>query len=255
MVLRYDAAYNFLVLFYLSSNMSKLAAFDDLLQQYNAFNYHEEPALAQRLHDVQSWIKQRLEHSHQELFNKPENQIMAQYFLKRLYGGPDFDALAKQIERLLKFAHKVENLIPANAIKTGTKSVSLAVLATQLDEQVAKQILADYPLDTPLTDEIMRQTFLKLEQHDARYEQLNLLDELGVTLDKYMRSTMMYAAFKMCKGVAHKHQFDGMYEFIQEGFDAMKPMKSAAAFIKTFTAKEREIIEKVHSGHPDPFRS
>ena len=54
--------------------MSKLAAFDDLLQQYNAFNYHEEPALAQRLHDVQSWIKQRLEHSHQELFNKPETR-------------------------------------------------------------------------------------------------------------------------------------------------------------------------------------
>jgi FixJ family two-component response regulator len=45
-----------------------------------------------------------------------------------------------------------------------------------------------------------------------------------------------------------------MYDFIQEGFAAMKPMKSAATFIKTFTAKEREIIEKVHAGHPNPFR-
>lgn len=233
--------------------MSKLTVFDDLLQQYNALAYHENAVLQQRLHEVQDWIKQRLEHSHQALFNQPENQLMGQYFLKRLYGGPDFDALAKQIERLLKFAHKVESLIPANAIKTGTKSVSLAVLATQLDEQVAQQLLADYPADTPLTDEIMRQTFLKLEQHEARYEQLALLDELGVALDKYMRSTMMYAAFKMCKNVAHKHQFDGMYEFIQEGFAAMKPMKSAAAFIKIFTDKEREIIEKVHTGHPHPF--
>ena len=235
--------------------MSKLSAFDDLLQQYNAFNYHEDPALAQRLHDVQSWIKQRLGHSHQELFNKPENQIMAQYFLKRLYGGPDFEAIAQQIERLLKYAHKAESLLPENAIKTGTKSVSLAVLATQLDEQVAEQLLKDYPLETPLTDEIMRQTLVKLDQGDVRYEQLQLLDELGLTLDKYMRSTMMYAAFKMCKGIATKYQFEPMYDFIQEGFAAMKPMKSAATFIKTFTAKEREIIEKVHSGHPDPFRS
>ena len=38
-----------------------------------------------------------------------------------------FEALAKQIERLLKYAHKAEKLIPENAIKTGTKSVSLAV--------------------------------------------------------------------------------------------------------------------------------
>ncbi|WP_433847376.1 FFLEELY motif protein [Acinetobacter proteolyticus] len=234
--------------------MSKLAAFDDLLLQYKAFNYHDDAVLEQRLHDVQTWMKERIAQTHQDFFARPENQLMAQYFLKRLYGGPDFDALAQQIERLLKFAHKVENFVPENGIKTGTKSVSLAVLATQLDEQVAKQLLADYPADTPLTDEIMRQTLVKLDQGDARYEQLRLLDELGLTLDKYMRSTMMYATFKMCKGLAHKYQFDGMYEFIQEGFAAMKPMKSAATFIQTFTEKEREIIDRVHAGHPSPFR-
>ncbi|QHH93244.1 hypothetical protein FPL18_05005 [Acinetobacter gyllenbergii] len=234
--------------------MSKLAAFDDLLLQYKAFNYHDDAVLEQRLHDVQTWMKERIAQTHQDFFARPENQLMAQYFLKRLYGGPDFDALAQQIERLLKFAHKVENFVPENGIKTGTKSVSLAVLATQLDEQVAKQLLADYPADTPLTDEIMRQTLVKLDQGDARYEQLRLLDELGLTLDKYMRSTMMYATFKMCKGLAHKYHFDGMYEFIQEGFTAMKPMKSAATFIQTFTEKEREIIDRVHAGHPSPFR-
>lgn len=235
--------------------MSKLSAFDDLLLQYKAFNYHNDVVLEQRLHEVQTWMKERIAHTHQEFFARPENQLMAQYFLKRLYGGPDFDALAQQIERLLKFAHKVEKFVPENGIKTGTKSVSLAVLATQLDEQVAQQLLADYPADKPLTDEIMRDTLVKLDQGDARYEQLRLLDELGVTLDKYMRSTMMYATFKMCKGLAHKYHFDGMYEFIQEGFAAMKPMKSAATFIQTFTEKEREIIDRVHAGHPNPFRN
>ncbi|MDO3665807.1 FFLEELY motif protein [Acinetobacter higginsii] len=235
--------------------MSKLSAFDDLLLQYKAFNYHNDAVLEQRLHEVQTWMKERIAHTHQEFFARPENQLMAQYFLKRLYGGPDFDALAQQIERLLKFAHKVEKFVPENGIKTGTKSVSLAVLATQLDEQVAQQLLADYPADTPLTDEIMRDTLVKLDQGDARYEQLRLLDELGVTLDKYMRSTMMYATFKMCKGLAHKYHFDGMYEFIQEGFAAMKPMKSAATFIQTFTEKEREIIDRVHAGNPNPFRN
>ncbi|MCH7314973.1 hypothetical protein [Acinetobacter sp. ANC 3882] len=234
--------------------MSKLTAFDDLLIQYKALNYHNNAVLEQRLHEVQTWMKARIAHTHEEFFARPENQLMAEYFLKRLYGGPDFDALAQQIERLLKFAHKVESFVPENGIKTGTKSVSLAVLATQLDEQVAEQLLADYPADTPLTDEIMRQTLVKLDQGEARYEQLRLLDELGVTLDKYMRSTMMYATFKMCKGLAHKYHFDGMYQFIQEGFAAMKPMKSAATFIKTFTEKEREIIDRVHAGHPNPFR-
>jgi hypothetical protein len=48
----------------------------------------------------------------------------------------------------------------------------LAVLATQLDEQVAMQLLEDYPADTVLTDEIMRLTLIKLDQAEARYQQL-----------------------------------------------------------------------------------
>ncbi|MPW45704.1 hypothetical protein D7V21_11935 [Acinetobacter guerrae] len=234
--------------------MSKLAPFDDLLQQYYAFEYHNNPAILQRLNDAQIWLKARIKYTHQDYFDEPENQLMAQYFLNRLYGGSDFDPLALQIERLLKYAHKAEKLLPDNAIKTGTKSVSLAVLAMQLDEQIAIQLLKDYPADAPITDEMMRQTLVKLDQKEQRLTQLKLLDDLGEALDKYMRSFMMYAAFKMCKSAAHKYNFDLMYEFIQEGFVAMKPLKSAEKFIKTFSAVERDIIEKVHSGHPDPFR-
>lgn len=59
-----------------------------------------------------------------------------------------------------------------------------------------------------------------------------------------MRSFMMFTAFKMCKGIAQKYHFELMYDFIQDGFSAMKPLKSAEAFIKTFTEKERQIVEK-----------
>lgn len=234
--------------------MSKLAALDQLLEQYQQLSYHTDPILEKRLHEAQDWLKLRIQNSHQELFNQKENQLMAKYFINRLYGGPEFDDLARQIERLLKYAHKAEKIIPENAIKTGLKSVSLAVLAMRLDEEVAMQLLKDYPDHQPINDEIMRQTLIQLDQHDARLEQLNLLDDLGGALDKYMRSFIMHTAFKMCKGTATKYKFELMYDFIGEGFIAMKPMKSAANFIHAFTIKEREIVEKVHTGDPNPFQ-
>lgn len=234
--------------------MSKLAALDDLLEQYKQLNYHSDPLLKQRLNDAQNWLKSRILNTHQELFNEPKNQLMAQYFINRLYGGPEFDELALQIERLLKYAHKAEKIIPENAIKTGLKSVGLAVLAMELDEQVAQQLLKDYPADQVIDDEIMLQTLVKLDQSVARKQQLDLLDELGVSLDKYMRSFIMHTAFKMCKGTASKYRFELMYDFIGEGFVAMKPLKSAATFIQSFTAKERVIVDNVHSGKPNPFR-
>ena len=234
--------------------MSKLAALDELLEQYNALAYHQDPILNQRLHDAQNWLKERILNTHQELFNQPENQLMAKYFINRLYGGPDFDDLAKQIERLLKYAHKAEKILPENAIRTGLKSVGLAVLAMQLDEQVATQLLKDYPAEQKIDDEMMRLTLIKLDQEKERLQQLDLLDELGSALDKYMRSFIMHTAFKMCKGTAAKYHFELMYDFIGEGFVAMKPLKSAAIFIKSFTAQERQIIENVHLGKQDPFK-
>ena len=234
--------------------MTKLAALDLLLEQYQQLSYHNDPILKQRLNDAQNWLKQRILETHVDLFEQEKNQLMAKYFMNRLYGGPEFDDLALQIERLLKYAHKAEKIIPENAIKTGLKSVGLAVLAMQLDEQVAAHLLKNYPKDQPISDEMMRQTLIALNQEQARQEQLNMLDELGISLDKYMRSFIMHTAFKMCKGTATKYNFELMYDFIGEGFIAMKPMKSAATFIKSFTEKERIIVTNVHSGHENPFK-
>ena len=234
--------------------MSKLAALDDLLALYYQLNYHQNPAIFQRLQDVQAWQKQRMQRTHAKTFAEEQNILMSEYFLNRLYGGPDFDALAGQIARLMKYVHKAEKLIPENAIKTGTSGVALAILAVRLDEQVAMQLLQDYHPNEALTDEMMRLTYLKLDQGQQRLEQLDLLDQLGKSLDKYMRSFVVYTAFKMCKGTANKYHFQIMYEFMQDGFLAMKPLKSAEKFVQDFTAVERQIIHKVHAGDLAPFQ-
>lgn len=234
--------------------MSKLAALDDLLELYYQLNYHQNPDIFRRLQDVQAWQKQRMQATHSKQFAEKQNVLMSEYFLNRLYGGPDFDALAEQIARLMKYAHKAEKLIPENAVKTGTSGVSLAILAVQLDEQVAMQLLEDYHPHEALNDEMMRLTYLKLDQGQSRLKQLDLLDQLGFSLDKYMRSFMVQTAFKMCKGAASKYNFNIMYEFMQDGFLAMKPLKSAEKFVKDFTAVERQIIRKVHASDPHPFQ-
>ena len=125
--------------------MSKLAVLDELLELYYQLKYHKNQDIFYRLQDVQAWQKQRIQRTHAKQFAEKQNILMSEYFLNRLYGGSDFDALAGQIARLVKYAHKAEKLIPENAIKTGTAGVTLAILAVQLDEEVAIQLLEDYP--------------------------------------------------------------------------------------------------------------
>lgn len=231
-----------------------MSAFDALksqLARYRALEHHQNPALAAQLAAVQAWQKNRMQHTHRELFAQPEHQLMAHYFLNRLYGGADFEILADQFERVLLKAHKIEKIVPASAVHTGTLGIELAVLAIELDEQLAKLLLLR-PTE-PITDEIMLDAYLDADQAERRQHQMAVLNELGLKLDKYVRSLMIQTAFKLAKNTAYKHEFAPVYDFTAEGFAAMKSLDSAAGFIEAFTQAECEIIQRVHQQLPDPF--
>lgn len=104
-----------------------------------------------------------------------------------------------------------------------------------------------------IDDEFVVALYHQANQNDARIHQLKLLDKLGFSLDKYVRSFIVQSAFKMAKGAAERHHFDPLYSFLGEGFAAMKPLKSAEVFIGVFTKHEREIIDRIQANTPNPF--
>ncbi|MBF7682243.1 hypothetical protein I2F27_02710 [Acinetobacter sp. B5B] len=234
--------------------MSKLSILDELIQRYHQLKYHQKSALKQRLTDVQQWQKQRLQSTHHALFHQPKNQRMASYFVTRLYGSPDFDTLASQIERMIQHAHRVEALIPATAIQTGTHAISLAILAVELDEQIAQALLHHYPAKLTISNEMIEACYKELDQHAKRQQQLDMTDQLGQYLDQYLRSRLLHTAFKIAKPLAYKHRFNTAYDFIAEGFNALKPMTSAQDFVQNFTAQERQVLMQIQRGKKNPFQ-
>ena len=234
--------------------MSKFDFLQQQLTDYQNLQSHQDQTLASKLLQVQVWQKARMQHTHADFFAIPEHQPMAHYFLNRLYGADDFNELARQIDRFIRNSHTVEKIIPKSALQTGDAGVELAILAIQLDEQVAKYLLENYPIDTPLDDEMMRRAYLAVDQYEPRLHQMELLEVLGTKLDKYVRSTMVKTAFKLSKGIAYRYEANTIYDFIDDGFKAMAPLGSAQDFIATFTTKEKQIIDAVHSGHPTPFQ-
>jgi len=231
--------------------MSTFDALNAQLARYRALEHHHNPALAAQLLEVQNWQKARMQHTHRALFAQPEHQLIAAYFLNRLYGGADFAILADQFEQVLLKAHKIEKMVPDSAVATGTLGIELAVLAIELDEQLANWLQQQQV--SSLDDHSMLAAYLAVNQAERRLHQMAVLNELGLKLDKYVRSLMIQTAFKMAKGTAYKRNFAPLYDFTAEGFAAMKSLDSAAGFIAAFTQAECEIIQQVHHQHPDPF--
>ncbi|GAC1373391.1 MAG: hypothetical protein NVS3B3_08860 [Aquirhabdus sp.] len=236
--------------------MSSFAPMIQILARYRALEFHHNPQLAARLSAIQNWQKKRMQHMYTDLFAVPAHHLMTRYFLDQLYGGPDFNVLAEQCERVVSAAKAFEGLFPDSAVSTALKATELAVLAIELDHQLAQLMehdLLDDRQDPAINDQQMIQLYRLADQANARFRQNDLLDELGVNLDKYVRSKLIYSIFRLSKGLTQCYQLNALYTFMDEGFAAMKPLKSAKVFVGEFTQGERDLIDEIYLGNLNPF--
>lgn len=223
--------------------MSALSELEHHLTRYWELPYHDDEVLKARLHDVQAWQRARLERTHADLFEQRQNKAMANYFLTQLYGGEEFKLLAKQLQRIVPKAQKLERFAPAAALETGSMAIYAAILAIELDLHLAQWLVAH---DLPVNEDTMLTAYRAVNESEARRDQLDNLKEVCYRTDKYINSFMLQKAFAFAKNTAYRHNYQPLYDFIDAGFIAMRPLKSVSGFIEPFCARELEIIERVH---------
>lgn len=223
--------------------MSALTDLQQHLTHFWALPHHQDAELNIKLNEVQAWQQARLQRTHSELFEQPKNQLMADYFLTQLYGGDEFKLLAEQLERILPKAKKLERLAKESALEAGSMGIQAAILAIELDLHLAQWLLAQ---DLPVTEDNMLAAYRTVDEEDERRVQIGTLKDVCYRTDKHLNSFMLKKAFALAKGTAYRYNFQPLYDFIDTGFKAMKPLKSVSNFIEPFCERELEIIDEVH---------
>ncbi len=224
--------------------MAALTELQRHLTHYWALPYHEDQPLNDKLNEVQTWQRARIQNTHRELFEQPKNTPMADYFLTQLYGGDDFKLLAKQLERILPKAKKLERLAKESALETGSMAIQAAILAIELDMHLAQWLIDN---ELPVNENNMIAAYRAVDEADERRTQINNLKEVCYRTDKYLNSFVLRKAFGLAKSTAYRHGYQPLYDFIDAGFSAMKPLKSVGGFIDPFCQRELEIIDQVHA--------
>lgn len=224
--------------------MAALANLQQHLTRFWTLPYHEDVELNVKLNEVQAWQRARLQTTHSALFEQPKNKPMADYFLTQLYGGDDFKLLAKQLERILPKAKKLERLAKEDALQAGSMGIQAAILAIELDLHLAQWLMAQA---LPVTEENMLAAYRAVDEAAERRTQINNLKDICYRTDKHLNSFMLKKAFALAKGTAYRYDFQPLYDFIDTGFKAMKPLKSVSSFIEPFCAREMAIIDQVHN--------
>lgn len=224
-----------------------MTAFSDLqnhLKRYWAMPHHDDYELNAVLNEVQSWQRMRIQRSHSDLFAQPKNQLMADYFLTQLYGGKEFKMLAVQLARILPKAEKLESLIKESALKTGAMGIDAAVLAIELDLHLAQWLVAH---NLPVTEKNVMIAYRTIDETAERHTQVKNLKQICYLTDKYLNSFFLQKAFQLAKSTVYRMNYQLLYDFVDAGFNAMKPLNSVGSFIDPFCAREMLIIERINA--------
>ena len=221
------------------------------LERFFALRQHGDDALfLARLRRLQEWQGERLKHTHAHLLDDPVTAEGIQFLLDDVYGGRQLLPVAREIRRALPKAMK---LLPEKVMATSAVALEAAILTQELDEAVT-QTLGE-ALDQPLTEVTYLKGFRQDHHHNDRLRQVQLVAELGHRLDRYIRSRMLHATFRMVRKPVHAAGFSNLYDFMDRSFRVMKPVPSVGLLLEQLAAREEAIMQKVYAGHPTPFEN
>ena len=219
------------------------------ISEFRNWRCHHDETFNQHFVKLQVWQVERLKRTHADLLADARYRAATQFFLTEMYGGLDLTELANEVERALPLASK---LLPDSVLRTSGIALELNSLTGELDQRMTEILFEEFKVEE-ITPETYCEAYRRTSHQEARYRQLELVSELGLGLDRYVRSRVIYATFKLAIRPAHMAGLGGLYDFLEKGFAVVRPMGSAADFIHRFADVERNISDRIMQSHPDPF--
>jgi hypothetical protein len=219
------------------------------LGRYKAWRSHSDEDFQKKFIHLQQMQVERLKVTHAGLLEDERYKAITEFFLNDLYGGMDLSELAREVERAIPVATR---LLPDSVMRTSAVALDLNALTGELDEALTHMVFEVMGISDPTQEDVM-EAHRRLDHFEQRNYQMDLLLELGRGLDKYVRSRVIFATFKIAHRPAKMAGLGGLYDFLGRGFEVMRPMGSAEDFLQSFVGKERQIFQNIHDRVPNPF--
>ncbi|MEO6065740.1 MAG: hypothetical protein ABIP49_08195 [Lysobacterales bacterium] len=187
---------------------------------------------------VRAWQAARLAATYADLVATPQYRPAATFFLSDLYSTGDHSARDAELERALP---KLVKLLPAGALDP----MELALAADALSEYLDAQLASHLDHAQPITTESYASAYRACNNRTDRVHQIELVDQVGRSLDRIAHAPMLARAVQLMGGPARLAGFGTLQSFLERGLTAFKGMRDATTFLATIKARETDLMERL----------
>ena len=213
----------------------------------------DEAGLDPRHYLLSLWQSQRLARTYADFFREPRYRLAMQFFQEELYGPKDFSRRDRDLERILPVMVK---LLPARVIQTVALAVELNALSYELDSRLIEALSESDPiaLEQGLTEDSYAEAYRRCDNYAQRRHQIELLYQVGQDLDAVAHKSFLATALKLAGRPARLAGLGELQDFLELGLQAFRRMQGAQTFLHTIRARETSILERIYTGHSNPFQ-
>ena len=200
---------------------------------------------------LRAWQSARFLRTYPDLMANERYRPAAEFFLTDLYGPKDFSQRDEQLERVLPMLTK---FLSVSAVHTLALSMELDILSESLDSAMVRALLAGgRSIKTDISEAAYAKAYRTCANRPGREAQIDLLMQIGDTLDHLTRKPLLKAAIALMKGPAHAAGLSALHDFLDRGFRAFCHLEGAGEFLGIIRTRETLILERLFAGHPAPF--
>jgi len=203
-----------------------------------------------RLKVLREFQVERLKTTYEDLLDDPETHGVMAFFLDEIYAPKDFAQRDHDAEHLYT---QFENLLPSEPLKLLEDVIQVNKQSQALDQLLVDTLGERLQPDAPLKESDYIAGFRECDNAEDRLAQLELT--VSAMRDVILGSRLLTVGIglRMIKIPAYRAGYGDLYEFLQRGYAACKPVRNVNRIVDTINKREKKIIKNIFSGAEEPF--
>ncbi len=183
---------------------------------------------------LQAFQAARLNATYSDLKNDPQYGKMGVFFFEKLYAPEDFsfrDASIKKLQKVLK------GKVYRGMVSAVSQVIELHELSDRLDDRMVDGMLAA-GVGVDMDMDQYQAVYRSLDNYDERVYQINLSTEVTRAFHRLSRKWIVALSLKTVRTTAHVIGMGKIIDFIYEGYEGFRAIKSIDYFVDAVLERE-----------------
>ncbi len=184
---------------------------------------------------LQGFQSARLNATYADLKSDPQYEKIGVFFFEKLYAPEDFsfrDASIKKLQKILK------GRVYKGMVSAVSQVIELHELSDRLDNRMVDDMLAA-GIGPDMDMDQYQAIYRGLDNYDERIYQINLSIDVNRAFHRLSKKWIVALSLKTVRTTAHLIGMGKILDFIYEGYEAFRAIKTIDYFVDT--VQEREL--------------